>query len=943
MKHIYKTVALGMALLPMAAWAQDDADYNDSLANKVNVAFRTVDKSDLMGGVSSVNMVELTHKNYTTYSLDHMDSYVGGFNNQLWNMGDALVIVDGVPRDANNVLPTEIEQITFLKSASAVVLYGSRAAKGAILITTKRGHNDGLKISVRGNASLYVPKSYPKYLGSSDYMSLYNEALTNDGKPTVYNNDDIYSYSLGDNPYRYPSLNFFSKDYLSKTYQRYDGTAEFSGGGKFAHFYANIGLMHTNDLLNFGEGKKNGTTRLNIRGNIDLLLNDWITGYINANATFYDARSDRSDYWAQSAKVTPTSQNPLIPLIPIDFVSGDNATLQKMIANSNYIVDGKYLLGGTQSMQTNPFAAMYVAGWTKSTSRQMQFDMGVNFNLNQVLQGLTFKTKFAVDYATSYNTTLSNDYSTYEVQWDQNRFNGINSLTKYGTDKRSGNPIADGTIYKQTILVQGQFDYARSFGLHNVNATLLGHGYQRSLSGEYHRISNVNLGLDLNYNYNKTYYADLSMAAIHSAKLAPGHRDAVSPVMSLAWRLSNEKFMQGTKSWLTDLKLNASYGLINEDLDIEKYYMYDNMFTATGTWWGWSESANSLQTSDSQQGVNKNLNFIKRKEFRVGLDANLWNGLITLNANFFDIKTNGLIISPEATFPSYFKTSWPVSSFLANINYNNQSRTGLDFTVNAHKKFGELDLQAGVTGMVYSCKNTKYSENVAYDWLKNEGARIDALRGYQCLGFMTENDVVRDAAGKITGYASGIAVINNNAQPGDLKYKDQNGDGVIDGKDQVILGHWTPDFNLGFNFTANYKRFTLFMGVTGNFGGSAVKNNSYEWVYGASKYSDVVLGRWTPETAATATYPRLTTQGGDLNFVTSDFWTYKTDAVRLNKVQITYDLPSSLFKGSFVHSLSVYVYGSDLLTIAKERKYMETNVGTAPQCRSYNLGLKVNF
>lgn len=115
MKHIYKTVALGMALLPMAAWAQDDADYNDSLANKVNVAFRTVDKSDLMGGVSSINMVELTHKNYTTYSLDHLDSYVGGYNGQLWNMGDALVIVDGVPRDANNVLPTEIEQITFPK------------------------------------------------------------------------------------------------------------------------------------------------------------------------------------------------------------------------------------------------------------------------------------------------------------------------------------------------------------------------------------------------------------------------------------------------------------------------------------------------------------------------------------------------------------------------------------------------------------------------------------------------------------------------------------------------------------------------------------------------------------------------------------------------------------------------------------------------------------
>lgn len=304
MKHIYKAIALGMALLPTAAMAQDDADYvNDSLNNKVNVAFRTVDKSDLMGGVSSINMVELTHKNYTTYSLDNMQAYVGGYTGQLWNMGDALVIVDGVPRDANNVLPSEIEQITFLKSASAVVLYGSRAAKGAILITTKRGRNEGLKVSVRGNATIYTPKEYPTYLSSAPYMKLYNEARLNDGNTAAYSENEIYAYAQGDNPYRYPSINFFSNDYLSKTYQRYEGIAEFSGGGQYAHFYANVGLYHNNDLLNFGEGKNNGTTRLNVRGNIDLRLNDWITGYVNANATFYDLRSDRSDFWADRKSV----------------------------------------------------------------------------------------------------------------------------------------------------------------------------------------------------------------------------------------------------------------------------------------------------------------------------------------------------------------------------------------------------------------------------------------------------------------------------------------------------------------------------------------------------------------------------------------------------------------------------------------------------------------
>ena len=428
------------------------------------------------------------------------------------------------------------------------------------------------------------------------------------------------------------------------------------------------------------------------------------------------------------------------------------------------------------------------------------------------------------------------------------------------------------------------------------------------------------------------------MAAIHSAKLAEGHREAVSPVGSVAWRISNEKFMEGTKSWLDDLKINASYGIINEDLDIEKYYMYDNIFTATGTWWGWSEAANSMQTSDSQRGANYELGFVKRKEFRAGIDASLWNGLITLNANYFNVKFDGLLVTPEAQMPSYYHTYWPTSNFLAYMNYNIQSRSGFDFTVNVHKQFGEVDLQAGFTGMVYDCKNDRYSENVAHDWLKSEGQRIDALRGYKCLGFMTEEDMKVEDGKKVPA----VATINSYAQPGDLKYQDMNGDGIIDSKDQVVLGKWTPDVTLGFNFTAKYKNFTLFLNATGNFGASAVKNNSYEWCE-TGKYSDVLLNRWTPETAATATYPRLSLEHSDLNYVTSDFWTYKTDAVRLNKVQLTYDFPTTMFQNSFVKGLQLYVYGADLLTIAKERKYMETAVGSAPQCRSYNLGVKVNF
>ena len=934
MKQTNKIITFSMMLAAMASTANAQNDYPDSVANKVNVAFKAVDKQDLLGGVASVNMVELAKKDYTTNAVSDHSAIVP---TDMWANGSALVLVDGVPRDINNVLPSEIEQVTYLKAASAVVLYGSRASNGVILITTKRGRTDGLQVSVRGNASLYTPKEYPNWLGSAEYMTLYNEALKNDGKTPVYSQDLIANYASGKNPYRYPNLNFYDSKYVKNHYERYEGIAEFQGGGSFAHFYANVGLYHVGDLMNFGEGKDNHTNRLNIRGNVDLKLNDWITGWVNANATFYDARGDLSNYWTSSASIRPTSQYPLVPFIPIDMIENGDKNSETLVKNSNYIIDGKYLLGGTQNQQTNPFAAMYAAGYNKYTSRQLQFDAGIKLDLDKVLQGLSFKTMVAVDYATTYNTSINNSYSVYEASWNNYAgFDQITSLKKYGTDKKTGTQNVSGSTDKQTIMFSGQFDWARSFAEHNVSATLLAHGYQQTITGTYHRTSSANLGLQAAYNYAHKYYFDFSAAEVHSAKLAPGHRNAFSPTVSAAWRLGKEKFLENAK-WIDELKLSASYGIMNEDLDISEYYMYDNIFTATGTWWGWSDAHNSFQTSDSRRAANYDLDFIKRKEFRVGLDASFLNGLVSLSANYFINNMNGFITTTDTKYPNYFQTYYPKSSFIPYENYNNTRYSGFDFGLNLHKKVGEVDLALGLTGYSITSKNTKVSENVEYDWLKGEGQRADALRGYKCLGFFQESDF--DENGKTT-----LAVINNNTKPGDLKYKDMNGDGIIDSKDQVVLGHWGADFVGGVNFTAKWKGFTLFLAGNYNFGGMGVKNNLATWNYGDRKYSEVVRGRWTKETAATATYPRLTTEDGDLNFVNSDFWTYKADAFYLGKVQLTYDLPATLFKeNSFVKGLSVYFYGTDLLTISKERKYLETNVGAAPQCRGYHIGFKVNM
>ena len=905
-------------------------------STKVNVAFRTVEDMNLLGGVSAVNVEKLAEKDYTTYSLSEMQALVGGYNGQLWNQGEALVLVDGVPRDANNVLPSEIAQITFMKSAQAVVLYGSRGAHGVILITTKRGNEQGLQVSVRGNAQLFVPKSYPKYLGSAEYATLYNEALANDGITTpAFTQEDIYNYSAKTNPFRYPDINFFSEDYLKKNYMRYDATAEFRGGGKFAKYYANVGLYNNTDLIKFGEGKDNHTPRLNVRGNIDLTLNDWISGWVNTSASFYDDRKDRSNYWAESAKLRPTNPgaDPLVPLIPISAIDPSDKDSWTYINNSNYVVGGKYLLGGTQQYATNPFAGMYAAGHNKYTSRQFQFDLGLNIDLARILQGLSFRAQYAVDYSTSYNTATINDYATYKATWDNALGHDmISSLTKYNLDKRTATQTVSDSKDRQTITFNANFAYNRVFDdVHNVHAMLLANGYQITTSGEYHRISNANLGLNLEYDYMNKYYAQFSAAAVHSAKLAPGHRNAFSPTASLGWRISQEDWFENSE-WLNDLKLTASYGILNQDIDIEKYYMYEDIFTSTGAYWGWSETNNAMQSTESKRGGNPDLGFVKRKEFNIGLNSTLFDGLIRLNANFFNIDTNDQLTIASSTYPNYFQTYWPESDLRPYINYNNQRRTGFDFGVNVFKEVGEVALGLGVNGMYNKTKNLRINETVEYDWLRQTGAPVDALRGYECLGFFAdENDVANSAK------------INNNTRPGDLKYRDQNGDGVIDSKDMVVLGKWGAPFIMGLNFTAKWRNFTLFVAGTGNWGGKGFKNDTYNWVYGDVKYSEVVRGRWTPETAAVATYPRLTTQGGELNFVNSDFWMYSTDAFYLDKVQLTYDLPSSLFRNKFVKGLQVYVNGNSLATISKERKQIERNVGASPQCRVYTLGVKVDF
>ncbi len=925
--------AFALVLMPgVTAHAQSDSI--------VNVAFGTTPQEDVVNAISSVNVADLMKKNYTTAALGGaLESYIGGYNGQVWGQ-DALILVDGMPRDANDVLASEVESVSVLKDAAAVALYGSRGAKGVVLITTKRGANESMRIDFRANVGFYVPKNYPKFLDAASYMTLYNEACRNDGLSERYDANTIYNTAIGSNPYRYPDQKYYNDDYLRKFSNWYEANGEIRGGNERTHYYMNIGLNYSDGLVKIGDHKNDNSLRFNVRGNVDMSITDWLTGYTNAAVRLDDNYASRGDFWGMAAGTWP---NRFGVLLPVDMIDPDNEKLQSIV-NSATLIDGKYLLGGTSNNATNAIADAYEAGYVKTKTRNFIFDVGLNFDLKAILKGLTFKTAFSLDYRSIYSEGFNEAYAVYEPTWGKvNGKDMIIDLNKHGNDANSTNEFVGQSTYYQNMMFRAQFDYNRVFGgLHQVDASLLGWGYQTHNSADadhesssFHNTSNVNLGMQVSYNYDHRYYGILSGALVHSSKLAPGHRQAFSPGVTLGWRIGQENFIRENVSWIDELKLTASAAKLHQDIDIDGWYLWKGYYAykGDGGWWTWHDGGAGGNTSMPKRADNYDLTFITREEIRVGLETRLFNDLLSLNANWFIQDTKGgLTQGVNSIFPN-FMNKWD-ASFIPWINYNNDRRHGFDFSVNVLKNVGEVELGLGFAGLYMTDKATRRDEMVQEKYLSAVGRPLSSAFGYICEGFFQNQEEIdsRDVRQTFGGVL----------RPGDLKYKDVNGDGVVDSNDRVYLGSWTPKFSYGINLTAKWRNFTFFAYGTGRSGGVGFNNNSYYLNGGDNKYSENAWNRWTPETASTALYPRLTTGTTANNSQTSTFWRYSTNRFDLARVQLTYDLPASIFSGKVLNGISVYVEGENLATIAKERKILEQTTG-APSYRSYILGCKLSF
>ena len=772
-------------------------------------------------------------------------------------------------------------------------------------------------------------------MGSAEYMTLYNEARANDGLAANYSQEDIFNHASGSNPYRYPNFDMYSSEYLKKAYNRSEAIAEISGGSEKVRYYTTTGYYRESSLLKVGKTEDNYVSRFFVRGNVDMQLHKFITAQADANVTFYDSYSANVDWWGQTATLRP---HLVTPFIPLSYIEATDQNSLNAVLNSSYLQDGKFFFGGTQQHPTNPVADAYAAGDSKFVSRQFQFNTRFDVNLSPLLKGLYFRAKYGIDYASTYNQGYSNSYATFAPTWSN--YNGediISSITQYGKDEKSGTENISNSAYRYTYNVSGQFDYQNTFNEdHNVFGMILANAWQTQRSGHYHRTTNANLGFQASYNYQHKYYADFSVAMPYSTKLPTGNRVAFSPTVTLGWNLANEKFLEN--SIFDNLMLTASVGIINQDLDItasdneDGYYLYKTV-VQKGGWYSWGDNG-GLAATEFQRGNNPDMTYVKRKEFTAGLRGSMWSNLINFDINFFTSKMDGGLVRPGSLYPNYFtQIGYPSSSIIPYVNFNVDQRTGFDFSVYANKKVGEVDLTLGVSGMYYKSTAKKRDENIEFSYLSAVGRALNGYWGLESEGFFRDEAEITSAPTQTFG----------DVKPGDIRYKDQNNDGKIDDNDRVFLGRWDSPLMSGINLTVKWRDFTFFAMGNLYLGGHGMKDNSYYWMSGDSKYSEIARNRWTPETAATATYPRLTTTNGANNLRTSDFWIYKNDRFNLSQVQLTYAMPQNVLRGTFIKGLSFFANANNLLMIAKERKVLEMNVGSAPQTRFYQLGFKGTF
>ena len=930
------------------------ADASNKLEDVVVVGFGVQKKESLVGAVQSVKPSDLqtSSSNLSTSFSGKIAGVIavqksgepGADGANFWIRGistfgsgqSPLLILDGVEitnQMLNNIPPETIESFSVLKDATATALYGSRGANGVMIITTKNGRDsEKMTINLRAEFGASAPTRVPKVADGITYMETFNEARTTRGEKPYYSNEKIMGTKLGLDPYVYPNVDWYDMLFKDCTFNQ-NFNFNMTGGAKKIDYFLNASVYNENGIMRKPEASKFDTNinaqKYLFQANVsaDATKTTRVSLKMNTQLHYRHAPIQSvSDLFAYAMTGMPCEFPATLP--------GEESDTFVRFGTNNAWNSGFF---------TNPYAQL-CRGYGDQFRGHFTSALTVNQNLDFITKGLS-----ATGMATFYNRVYSAVYRSFTPFMYQLTDYNIDEAGNYSYTSNSTNT---GTTYLGTtrgkdgyreLAFQAKIDYARTFGKHDVGATIVYMQKERNMNisdeQEYAALPYRQQGLAgrVTYGFDKRYLFEANFGYNGSENFISGRRFGFFPSIAGAWVVSGEPFWDGIRSKVNLLKIRASYGLSGNDYLADSsnnivrfpYLTTVNMNKALYVWF----SPNFVkQTGHEIKTVGNPLaTWEESTKLNVGLELGLFDAL-TLNVDVYKENRTGIFMQ-RRSLPS----TMGLSGVTPYGNLGEVENRGVDVSLEYNKAFNK-DLLVSVRGtFTYAHNEVKARDEAKY--LPNKynsvlGKPVNSVYGLVADGLFASQEEI-DNSPRQTFMPDYL--------PGDIKYRDMNGDGVIDANDRTSLGYPTvPEIMYGFGASVNYKRwdFSFFFQGTARvslrmYDMHPFRDNQYS---GFNMTQYVADDHWSEaDPNPNAAYPRLDYRYNANNTQTSSFWVKNGSYLRLKSVEL----------GFTYKSLRAYLAGTNLFIISPF-KYWDPEMGSGnglkyPLQRVVKLGLQYNF
>ncbi|WP_167015702.1 SusC/RagA family TonB-linked outer membrane protein [Chitinophaga sp. Cy-1792] len=827
-----------------------------------------------------------------------------------------LVLVDGIERNMDLVDPEDIDQISVLKDASATSIYGVKGANGVILITTRTGKPGPITISAKVENGILTPTKIPKMINASQFANMYNEAVGF----SYYPQEALDKYKSGKDPDLYPNV-----DWIKTIYKDYTNNqrivVDINGGTQQARYYVSGTAYSEKGLYNIDNLKSYNTAnyyrRYTFRSNLDIQLFKHTTFNINLNTAFErknDPGSSNSTIWDYAIRTSPNS-------FPTVYSNGK-------------------MPGPGSNQGWNPYALLTQSGYVQQFWFNGQSLFGITQDLSPLTKGLSFNIQASFD---AQNYTKNSRTRQVDEWLATGRDEDGNLIMNQKLPGEQSLKYAESNNGMRRFYVLSSINYSRTFAKHRVDGLVL---FQQSelfnigvsTSDDALPYKNQGIAGRFNYAYNGKYLVEGSFGYNGSENFAPGHRFGLFPALALGWHVSNEQFFTGLKEVVSNLKLRGSYGKVGSDnIGGDRRFAYIGTIGSGTTQTGMGTAASNQNTIYIKDWANPNVGWETALKLDVGAEMTFFRKL-DFKFDYFKENRSGIFLQ-RASIPNY---AGVVNSPYVNIGEMRNS--GVEFSLQYNQKIGEVSL-SGLGNFTFARNIILNKDEPTYDqqYLYSTGQARYQSFGYVAAGiFQSQAEI--DAWPK--------QEVGATPKPGDIKYLDLNGDGVVNYYDRKPIGYTNiPEIVYGFGISSKWRNWDLSFFFQGNSHVNFLYNSEQVVPFSNSNmnqngiFADVYGNYWKPD-HTDAKYPRIAGSSNSNNNVASTFWMADGSYLRLKNIEFGYTFSKALLTRLHLKNTRIYFSGVNILTISKFKLWdpdLQVNGSVFPPNKTFSIGISTNI